>query len=663
MNYKIEKAIKNNKVTLIVFPILWIVLEILLIAPWAVSISNSTVNGKFNISKFLTEFGTEVSSFNAFTRISQSGAGEIFGKWTLILTIVLLICLVISIVKAKPKHEYENIENGSSDWCEGGEQYRILNKNKGIILAEKNYLPVDKIGNVNVLIVGGSGSGKSSTYSIPNAHQMLGSYVFTDPKGELYDKTAGYLKKHGYNIKVLNLVNPQNSDGYNPLLHITSDIDVDVIAHTIVKGQEGEGKASDPFWDDSAETLLKALIYYLLTTRDPEEQNLASCAELVRAANSNNGSSLLTELMHELPENSQARTNYKSIEIATDKTFSSILSTLQSKLSKFDSRDIAEVTSTDTINFEEIANNKTALYVISSDTHTAYNFLLTIFFSQLIQQLYNIADETPDGKLPVPLYFILDEFANIGQIPDFDKKISTSRSRRISFSVILQNLDQLEAIYEKSYETIIGNCDTHVFLGSNSFKTAEYFSKQLGEKTISRDSKSVSRDKDHHKSGYSNSDQIMGRALMTPDELRRMDNNECIIFEKGLKPIRAEKFWYYKKPMAKDLQEYRISHNDFDAGVRGEWRKFNPANPYKKETTGGKSPDIKVESLDDLFADEPKPEEPKKVVEPIKPEPKEEIPTLPMEPNNEEEELFSQDLEKELEAKFDELFGPIDSEK
>ena len=163
---------------------------------------------------------------------------------------------------------------------------------------------------------------------------------------------------------------------------------------------------------------------------------------------------------------------------------------MQSRLGKFDSKDIADLTSSDTINFEEIGQEKTAVYVVSSDTHTTYNFLLTIFFSQMIQQLYDYADKA-GGKLPEKTFFILDEFANIGQIPDFDKKISTSRSRGISFSVILQNLDQLEAVYEKSYETIIGNCDTHVFLGSNSTKTLEYFSKALGEKTISRDSHST----------------------------------------------------------------------------------------------------------------------------------------------------------------------------
>ena len=664
---KMKKAFEKNKKYLILFLVLWIVLEIVLIAPMSVAIAESSVQGKFDLAFFIENLGKEVSSFTAITRIGSAGAGSAFGKGTLWLTILCLVVTAIGIIKSKPKNNYEDIENGSSDWCEGGEQYRILNKNKGIILAEDNYLPVDKRGNVNVLVVGGSGSGKSASYSIPNAYQMLGSYVFTDPKGELYDKTAGYLKANGYDIKVLNLVNPENSDGYNPLMHIQSEIDVDVIANTIIKGQDSDGKGSDPFWDNNAEMLLKSLIYYLLEKRPKEEINLTSCAEMVRAAASSNGTNLLRELMSELPLSHPARTNFQSVEVVagSEKTYSSILSTLQSKLGKFDSQEIANVTSTNTINFEDIANHKTAVYVISSDTHTAYNFLLTIFFAQMIQQLYNYADMN-GGRLKVPTYFILDEFANIGQIPDFDKKISTSRSRGISFSVILQNLDQLEAVYEKSYETIMGNCDTHVFLGSNSFKTVEYFSKQLGETTIARDTKSTNRDKNFSKQGYSTSDQIMGRALMTPDELRRMDNDLCIIFEKGLKPIKANKYYYFTKPtMNRRLNQERLDHNNFDAGVRGEWRKFNPQNPYA-DSTDKPEQDLKVESLDDLFEDDVKsitpptpqvqPKAKQNVVE-------QEAPVLPMEDNTKEDELFSKDLQEELEAKFDELFGSVDTSK
>ena len=491
---------------------------------------------------------------------------------------------------------------------------------------------------------GGSGAGKSASYVIPNALQLLGSYVFTDPKGELYDKTAGFFKEKGYNVKVFNLVNPENSDGYNPLNHITSEIDVDVIANTIVRGQGGGEGKQDPFWDDMSEFVLKALIYYLKAARPPEEQNLASCSELLRAASASGGESLLGNLIHQLPFDHPARMYFKNVEDLPEKTLGSVYGTLQSKLGKFDSKEIAEVTSTDTIDFEEIGSQKTAVYVISSDTHTAYDFLLTIFFSQMIQQLYDYADKA-GGALPVPTYFILDEFANIGRIPDFDKKISTSRSRKISFSVILQNLDQLEAVYEKSHETIIGNCDTHLFLGSNSQKTVEYFSKALGEKTITRDNISVNKDREDWKQGKSESDQIMARALMTPDELRRMDVDQCIIYEKGLKPIKANKYYYFKYPEGKLVNRYKLDHNDVHI-ERGPWRKYNPNNPYVEDDGhgGGKSP--MVESLDDLFDEEAAGANNN---------------SGSKKTNNSDaskEELT--DIQKELEAKFDELFGSMD---
>lgn len=668
MNYKIQGALKKGKTTIIVSIILWLILVVVFIMPWTCGCYQMKLLGKFDMDAFLTVYMKATTDMGlGFNAIASNGLMGEYIKNIFGFTLFYAIIVVIAVLRLMPKHRYDNIEHGSSDWSENGEQYKVLSKKAGIILAENNYLPLDKRGNVNVLVVGGSGSGKSASYSIPNAHQMLGSYVFTDPKGELYDRTAGYLREHGYKIKVLNLVHPQFSDGYNPLLHISSEIDVDIIANTIVKGQKSEGGGSDPFWDDSAETLLKALIYYLMATRPEEEQNLASCAEMVRAANSNGGSNLLTELMSQLPYDHPARMNYKSIEIAPEKTYSSILSTLQSKLGKFDSKEIAELTSTDTINFEEIGSQKTAVYVISSDTHGAYDFLLTIFFAQMIQQLYDFADNN-GGKLKERTYFILDEFANIGRIPDFDKKISTSRSRGISFSVILQNLDQLEAIYEKANETIIGNCDTHVFLGSNSQKTVEYFSKALGEKTISHESISTNRDKEHKKTGTSDSDQIMARALMTPDELRRMDNDLCIIFEKGIRPVKANKFYYFKKPMAKEMAALEISHNDIGEIDRGKWRKYNPYNPYVEEDEKENINDLKVESLDDLFDDvtsndkkeeatvTTKKDNEKMSLEDIDTD---DAPMLPM--NDEPEEEY--DLQKELEAKFDELFGPIDDDE
>lgn len=656
--------INKNIGAIVVAAIIWLFVVMFVVAPIAyTTVTDTTINS----SKFIEDCIKNISSATTFFKSFDGAHIGALLKGIVIFTIIYLPFIIIGLYKGRKKGEYDKIEHGSSDWSVAGEQYRVLSRNNGLILAEKNYLPLDKLGNTNVLIVGGSGSGKSSAYTIPNAHQCLGSYIFTDPKGEIYDRTAGYLKSQGYEIRLFNLVNPESSDSYNPIQHVQSDIDVDIIASTIVRGQKGEGGNSDPYWDNMSELLLKALIYYLIAARPPEEQNLASCAELVRAANTNGNSNILSELMSKLPYDHPARMNYKSVEIASDKTYSSILSSLQSKLGKFDSKEIADVTSTNTINFEDIATKKVALYVVSSDTHAAYDFLLTIFFSQMIQQLYDFADKH-GGKLAMPTFFILDEFANIGQIPDFDKKISTSRSRGISFSVILQNLDQLKSIYEKSYETIIGNCDTHVFLGSNSYTTVEYFSKELGEKTISHSSKSVNRGNDNSRKGYSESSQIMARALMTPDELRRMPNEECIIYEKGLKPIKAEKFFYFKKKnLINQLTETAIDHNDYHINDRGNWRKYNPYNPYTgDQEIENKEQKLQIESLDDLFKDDD--------IESLKDEktvknnpvetPIEKKDILKFDDNQtyKEKPYVSQDeddidIQKELEAKFDEIFG------
>ena len=666
LSSKIKRGIQKSKTKLIVALAIWFVLVLIFIAPITVAIGDaSTAADGFNLTEFISSLTKHVTNPFGCLGIAFSEYIATFFKTLGWFTLIYAVVAMVGIFRSMPKTEYADIEHGSSDWCEGGEQYQVLSPKSGIILAEKNYLPVDKRGNVNVLVVGGSGSGKSASYVIPNAYQLLGSYVFTDPKGELYDKTAGYMKANGYDIKVLNLVSPRNSDGYNPLMHISNEIDVDVIANTIVKGQKSESN-SDPYWDDMAEMLLKALIYYLMATRPMEEQNLSSCAELVRAANSGNGDNLLTNLISVLPYDHPARMNYKSIEIAPEKTYSSILSSLQSKLGKFDSREIAELTSTDTINFEEIGSRKTAVYVISSDTHTAYDFLLTIFFSQMIQQLYDFADKN-GGALKVPTYFILDEFANIGRIPDFDKKISTSRSRKISFSVILQNLDQLEAVYKESHETIIGNCDTHLFLGSNSQKTVEYFSKALGEKTISRESISINRDRERNRQGFSESDQIMARALLTPDELRRFDNDYCIIYEKGIKPVKAHKYYYFEYATAKYAKQYPANHNDVTV-ERGKWRKFNPYKPYVEDEEPAKNNTI--QSIDSMLEEEP--QQPKAgnsnnnvgYDEPIN------ISNI----GNEEEqpqqsskrddfEELDVDVQKELEAKFDEIFGAFDNDE
>ncbi len=578
------ESFKILKKTIIPITILFLVLCIIILPAFAVAIAYGNFkiiqNSEVSISIFMDNL--KYSLTNPFWSIGEMfRLGQVMDAYINIFKIAIFVyyvpILYFMFKPKKKKPEWEKKEHGSAEWAKKGEQYKVLSKKEGILLAKDNYLPVDKRGNINVLVIGGSGSGKSASFVTPNVTNLLGSYVFTDPKGELYDKTASYFRENGYEIKVLNLIQPQNSDGFNPLLNINTDTDLDIVANTIIKGQGG-ATGGDEYWDNNAMLLLKAIILLLKEVGYKEEINLASCANLVRLANNSGDFNHLDIMMKELEEEKpghKARKYYESVKLAADKAYSSILSTLQSKLGKFESIDIAALTATNTIDFKEIGDKKTALFVISPDTHTTYDFLLTIFFAQMIQALYDHADSN-GGGLKVPVFFFLDEFANIGQIPDFDKKISTSRSRRISFNVILQNLDQLENLYKDSYETIMANCDTHLFLGSNSQKTAEYFSKQLGEITVWDESVSVSESKGKEEKGKSESKSTnkFSRPLMTPDEIRRLGDDECIIIEKGVKPILAQKYYYFKEPGGRVLLNYTANHNEYKVN-RGPWREFD----------------------------------------------------------------------------------------
>lgn len=502
--------------------------------------------------------------------------------------IIYLLLAAYLIYKVLNKKEYENIEYGSADWCKDSEAYNVLSPKDGMILGYRKYLPVLPTPppgkNGNILVIGGSGSGKSASFAIPNAMQMLGSYVFTDPKGELYDRTAGIFKEKGYDVHVINLAEPKCSDGYNPLAHIRGTLDVDTIVKIISKKEGGDSKSNDPFWDQTSEALLKAVIYYIMFNRPEKEWSLASCLALVRLGGENEGEDL-RNLFMALPFESPARKAFETIRLGSEKTFSNILVSLAAKLEAFDSKEIVALTSTNTIEFEDLVNKKSVLYFITPATNDTYNFLMNIFFSQMFDRLYEYAD-TKGGKLPTPLFLILDEFANIGRIPRFEQILSTCRSYRINISIILQSIDQLIAIYdEKVTENIMSNCSTHLFLGTNAQKTLETFSKQLGEKTITRDNVSKSTDKDSHFSGRNYSDQAMGRALMTPDELRKMSENECIILVQAMKPIKAQKYWYYDKkgcpgphPLAKLAREVEMNHRDIAEPKRGE---FTVTNPYE----------------------------------------------------------------------------------
>ena len=528
-----------------------------------------------------------------------------FGDYLGALKNYFLLYLVFAgfvLYKLNSKKEYENIEHGSADWCTSSEAYSILSPKQGMILADKYYFPVlpkpPEGKNGNILVIGGSGAGKSASFVIPNALQLLGSYVFTDPKGELYDRTSGYFKEKGYDVHVINLVDPRCSDGYNPLAHIRGTLDVDTIAKIISNKEGGDRKSSDPFWDQTSEALLKAVIYYILLNRPKEEWSLASCLALVRLGGENDGEDL-RDLFMALPFDNPARKAFETIRLGSEKTFSNILVSLAAKLEAFDSKEIAAMTSTNTIEFEDLVNRKSVLYFITPATNDTYNFLMNIFFSQMIDRLYDYAD-SKGGSLPTPLFLILDEFANIGRIPRFEQILSTCRSYKLHISIILQSIDQLIAIYdEKVTENIMANCSTHLFLGSNAQKTLETFSKQLGEKTISRDNVSRSTDKESNFSGRNYSDQIMARALMTPDELRRMDSNTCIILLQAMKPIKANKYFYFRMhPDWKVAEKLQGDHRNIAAPQRGEYKVTNPyeLNGYDDLFS---EPKIDKASLDD----------------------------------------------------------------
>ena len=404
----------------------------------------------------------------------------------------------------------------------------------------------------------GSGSGKSACYIKPNILQMLGSYVITDPKGELYRETSGFLKANGYEVRAFNLVNPEYSDRYNPLSHIIDHQSVDVLAETIVVGAKKGMTSNDPFWDDTAKMLLKACIYYVISVLPEEEQNISSCLNIIRAGGADD--SIFKKLfLDELKPEHPGRKEYENFSTSADKTMQSIIISTISKISTFDTPAMQRITTSNNIDFDELGKKKIAMYVITSTSDSTYDFVSTMFFSQMLQKLFLQADRN-GGTLKNQVYFLLDEFPNIGQIPDFNKKLSVTRSMGISISIAVQALDQLEALYKEQYETIIGNCDTQLFLGSQSIKTCEYFNKSLGQKTIKFKSKSINKDKtEREKQGVSFSEQRQGRDLMTIDELKRLNTDEEILIVRTLKPIKAKKAWYFRyHPLRDEIKKYEI---------------------------------------------------------------------------------------------------------
>ena len=355
----------------------------------------------------------------------------LFLQITLWIFVVVFGIYIYAYSKNSNKSEYEGKENGSSQWSNGSEDYKhdsngkeILNKKEGFILSTKHYLGTDlkKVGiNKNILVVGGSGAGKTACYIKPNIMQCLGSYIVTDPKGELYKETSKFLKNEGYDVKTFNLVNPTYSDFYNPISNICSDQDVDTLAHILVTGANKEGGGGDdPFWDNTAKMLISATIYYVLSVLPLEQQNIGSCLNIIRQGGAD--SSIFEKLfIDDLKPEHPGRIQYESFKTAADKTMQSIVISSISKMRVFDMPAIQRITSSNSIDFRNVAKKKTVIYVITSAAESTYDFVSTMFFSQMFSILYKQADDY-GSRLPNQVYFLLDQFANLGQLPDFHTK-------------------------------------------------------------------------------------------------------------------------------------------------------------------------------------------------------------------------------------------------
>ena len=474
--------------------------------------------------------------------------------WTLAIYFLTVSVFVFSKKNYRRREEYGSAKWGSPKKISKKYRDSITSNNK--ILTENFYLGLDgkkHRRNLNTLICGGSGSGKTRFYCIPNIMQGNTSYVVLDPKGEILSSMGHLLTRLGYKIKVLDLINMDRSHCYNPFVYFKSDNDVQRLVTNFFKATTPKGSTSnDPFFFFFSSMLLLALIFYLWDEAPEEEQNFPMVMELLKAGevkeDDDNYSSPLDMLFDRLEENNPnhiAVNYYRSYRCGSAKTLKSIQITLASRLEKFNLRSMALLTMTDELDLPSLGEEKTALFAIIPDNDTSFNFLVSILYTQLFQQLFSLADNKYGGSLPVPVHFVMDEFPNVSLPDDFEKILSVMRSRQIFVSIIVQNLSQLKALFEKQWESIVGNCDEFLYLGGNEQSTHKYVSELLGKETIDLDTHGKSSGRSGN---YSTNYQINGRELMTADEVRMIDNKYALLFIRGERPIIDLKYDVLKHP-------------------------------------------------------------------------------------------------------------------
>lgn len=427
----------------------------------------------------------------------------------------------------------------------------ILTKTERLMMSNRPPDPKNAR-NKNVLVVGGSGSGKTRFWLKPNLLQCHSSYVVTDPKGSIVVECGNALLKNGYKLKILNTINFKKSMHYNPFAYVHSEKDILKLVTTLMTNTKGEGSGGDPFWEKSERLLLTALIAYLHYEALVEEQNFATLLEMLNTMQVleddeeyQNPVDLLFEELAKKKPNSFAGRQYKLYKLAAGKTLKSILISCGARLAPFDIKELRDLMEYDELELDTLGDQKTALFVILSDTDSTFNFVAALMYSQLFNLLCDKADDFYGGRLPVHVRLILDEFANIGQIPNFDKLIATIRSREISASIILQSQSQLKTIYKDAADTIVGNCDSTLFLGGKEKSTLKEISELLGKETIDLYNQSENRGSQvSHGLSY----QKLGKELMTQDELAVMDGGKCIFMLRGVRPFLSDKYDLTRHP-------------------------------------------------------------------------------------------------------------------
>lgn len=410
--------------------------------------------------------------------------------------------------------------------------------------------------NLNTVVIGGSGAGKTRFYAKPNIMQCNTSFVVLDPKGEIIRSVGHLLEDNGYVIKVIDLIDMSKSLGYNPFHYIQSDKDVLKLITNLIRNTTPKGSSTnDPFWEKSETALLEALMLYLYHYAPEDEQNFTMVMEMLNYAevkeDEEDYESPLDELFKRLEmidSNSLALKQYKIYKQAAGKTAKSILISVGVRLAAFNLEELASLTKYDEMELEQIGERKTALFAIIPDNDSTFNFVVGMLYTQLFQMLYYQADYVHGGELPVPVHFLMDEFANVALPDEFDKLLSTMRSRQIFVSIILQNLAQIKALYKDSWESILGNCDETYYLGGNEQSTHKYISELLGKETLDTNTYGKSEGKSGN---YSTNYQQTGRELLTADEVRLLDNNYGLLFIKGERPVKDKKYDLLKHPNIK----------------------------------------------------------------------------------------------------------------